>query len=121
MRSWVRFSVSPGRRSVVAACALAAALACSSCNNTPTLPLPPPIAQATLGESGLALVKGDVNPLAYVSVLNERTEAGVITRADHDGHFEASLEAEAGDLLTIWQELGGELSEQKQTTVQRPR
>jgi hypothetical protein len=99
-------------------CALLLALSCGSCNVTPTLPLPPPVAQATLDEQGFALVVGEVHEHAYVSVLNERTEGGVITRADETGHFEALLAADAGDLLTIWQEVAGERSEQKHTTVQ---
>ena len=99
-------------------CALLLGLGGVSCNNTPTLPLPPPVAQAMLEEAGFALVVGDVHEHAYVSVLNERTEDGVITRADEAGHFQARLRAEAGDLLTIWQEVGGERSEQKHTTVQ---
>jgi hypothetical protein len=103
------------------ACALLLVLACASCNNTPTLPLPPPVAQATLDEQGFALVTGEVHAHAYVSVLNESTEAGVITRADGEGRFQARLEAEVGDLLTIWQDVAGELSEPKYTTVQRMR
>lgn len=98
-------------------CALLLGLGCVSCNNTPTLPLPPPVAQATLDEQGFALVVGEVHAHAYVSVLNERTERGVITRADEDGHFETKLEAEVGDLLTVWQEVGGEISESKYATV----
>ena len=62
-------------------CALLLGLGGVSCNNTPTLPLPPPVAQAMLEEAGFALVVGDVHEHAYVSVLNERTEDGVITRA----------------------------------------
>ena len=102
-------------------CALLLGLGCVSCNNTPTLPLPPPVAQATLDETGFALVVGEVHPLAYVSVLNERTDQGVITRGNQEGHFETRIEAEVGDQLTVWQDLGGEISEPKYTTVQRMR
>jgi hypothetical protein len=118
----MRFSVRLGARLCVFVWLLAGALALGSCNATPTLPLPPPVVGVvTVDEQGIALVKGEVHEHAYVSVLNERTEAGVITRADHDGNFEARIAAEAGDLLTIWQEVAGETSEQKQTTVQEPR
>jgi hypothetical protein len=102
-------------------CALLLGLGCVSCNNTPTLPLPPPVAQATIDEQGFALVVGEVHALAYVSVLNESTDQGVITRADDEGHFETRLAAEVGDLLTVWQDIGGEISEPKYTTVQRMR
>jgi hypothetical protein len=102
-------------------CALVLGLGCVSCNNTPTLPLPPPVAQATLDEQGFALVVGEVHALAYVSVLNESTDQGVITRADDEGHFETRLAAEVGDLLTVWQDVAGEISEPKYTTVQRMR
>src|SRR4051794_2926262 len=52
----------------------------ASCNTTPTLPLPPPVASAGTPDSqGFALVEGQAQALSYVSVLNERTDAGVIT------------------------------------------
>lgn len=94
----------------------------ASCNTTPTLPLPPPIASAeTPDEQGFALVQGEAHALSYVSILNERTDAGVITRADQEGKFKARIAAEVGDLLTIWQEVAGEIGELKQTVVPRPR
>jgi hypothetical protein len=95
------------------------ALACSACTTTPTLPLPPPVASVELPDSdGFALVQGQVQELAYVSVLNEASDQGVITRADADGHFKTRIAAESGDLLTVWQDLGdGQASEQKHLTV----
>jgi len=95
--------------------------ALSSCANTPTLPLPPPVASVGQSTNGLVLVEGQVLPRAFVNVFNERTEAGVITRADMQGAFTAELEGEADDLLTIWQEHNGETSERKQVVVPKPR
>jgi hypothetical protein len=90
-----------------------------SCTTTPTLPLPPPVASVGVpGDDGFAQIEGQVHALAYVSVLNERSEEGVITRADHDGNFKTRIAAKSGDLLTLWQDLGdGDASEQKQLTV----
>lgn len=97
-------------------------LLCAACNATPTLPLPPPLASAgTPDEQGFALIEGQAHALAYVSVLNERTDSGVITRSDKDGNFKARIEAQVGDLLTIWQEVAGEIGELKQTSVPGPR
>jgi hypothetical protein len=95
------------------------ALACGSCTTTPTLPLPPPVASVDLPDSeGFALVQGQVQALAYVSVLNENSDEGVITRSDNEGNFKTRIAAESGDLLTIWQDLGdGVASEQKHLTV----
>ena len=98
--------------------ALLAFLLCGACTTTPTLPLPPPVASVGLPQDGFADVEGQVHALAYVSVLNEQSEQGVITRADGEGHFKTRIEAKSGDLLTIWQDLGdGEPSEQKRLIV----
>jgi hypothetical protein len=97
---------------------LTGSFAVAGCNSVPTLPLPPPVASVSGGsEQGLVRVEGQVNPLAYVSVFNERAESGVITRADTQGFFSAELEGRVGDLLTIWQEVDGNTGERKQTTV----
>jgi len=103
--------------------ALLLALACGSCTTTPTLPLPPPIASADLPDGdGFAAIEGQVQALAFVSVLNEATEDGVITRANGEGHFKTRIAAKSGDLLTLWQDLGdGERSQQKYITVPGPR
>jgi hypothetical protein len=96
-------------------------LGVGACNSVPTLPLPPPV--ASVGEpsvQGLVLVEGQVNPRAFVSVFNERTEGGVITRADLEGYFSAELEGQAGDVLIIWQELEGDTGERTQVVVPAP-
>jgi hypothetical protein len=94
----------------------------AGCNSTPTLPLPPPVVDVgTPNSQGLVTVRGDVLPLAYVSVFNERTEAGLIVRADREGAFEVTIEAEVGDLISVWSEIDGELSERKHASVPPPR
>lgn len=100
-------------RAIALSCALGSiALASSGCNTTPTLPLPPPIAMAdTPDEQGFALVRGEAKSRSYVSILNERTDQGVITRAGDDGKFEARIAAKSGDPLTVWQQIDGETSE----------
>ncbi len=80
---------------------------------------------ATIGSpnlQGLALVSGQANPEAYVTVLNERAGQGKIQQADHDtGHFEIEIAAEIGDTLTIWQEQDGITGERLEQTVPAPR
>lgn len=111
------------RHSLVLALVCAVALPLfAACNSAPTLPLPPPV--VSVGEpntQGLVLIEGEVNARAFVLVFNERTEAGVITRADQKGHFQAELEAAVGDLLTVWQQIDDETGERKQTVVPPPR
>jgi hypothetical protein len=62
-------------------------------------------------ESGLVRVSGIALGNAFVSVLNTRTEQGVITRADDDGAFTTDIAASAGDRLELWQEADGEIGE----------
>ncbi len=108
----------PVRSSLLAVLALLALLVCGACTTTPTLPLPPPVATVGVPVDGFADIEGQVQALAYVSVLNEQSEQGVITRADGEGHFKTRIEAKSGDLLTMWQDLGdGEPSLQKQLIV----
>jgi hypothetical protein len=109
------------RRLLLVLCALPV-FASGGCNTVPTLPLPPPV--ASVGEpdtQGLVLVEGQVSPRAFVSVFNERSESGVITRADLEGYFAAELPATSGDLLTIWQEIDGETGERKHVVVPDPK
>jgi hypothetical protein len=77
---------------------------------TPTLPLPPPLALSTAPDpmTGLVTVNGSALPDAYVFILNQQTESGVIGTADMDGNFSIEIEAEIGDYLTVWQRLGSE-------------
>jgi hypothetical protein len=98
------------------------ALLCASCNSTPTLPLPPPLATvSTPDEQGFALVEGEATEQAYVSILNEATDQGVITQADGEGKYSARIVAKSKDRLTIWQTVEGETSELKYVYVPDPR
>jgi hypothetical protein len=98
------------------------ALGGGSCTTTPTLPLPPPLVSVETPSEGFALIQGQAQALSFVSVLNEASEEGVITRANTEGEFKTRIAAEAGDLLTVWQDLGdGVQSLQKQVTVPAPR
>jgi hypothetical protein len=100
------------RRAFLAASLLLGHGFLQACANTPTLPLPPPVATAEFpDESGLVRVSGTALGNAFVSVLNTRTEQGVITRADDDGAFATDIAASAGDRLELWQEADGEIGE----------
>jgi hypothetical protein len=91
---------------VLAACACAA----------PTLPLPPPTAlvEEPPDAMGNVTVRGQALDSAYVACLNERTEQGVITRADDAGAYSIEIAAQAGDVIDVWQfdatSNGGELT-----------
>ena len=77
----------------------------------PTLPLPPPVAatSAPLAD-GTVTVTGEVIEGAFVFCLNERTETGVIVRADPAGSFTLSLPARVDDDLSVWQQVGNDRS-----------
>jgi hypothetical protein len=84
--------------------------------------LPPPLVSVETPTDGFALIQGQAQALSFVSVLNEASEEGVITRANNAGEFKTRIAAEVGDLLTVWQDVGdGEQSEQKHITVPAPR
>jgi len=92
-----------------------------SCVNTPTLPLPPPVASVGAPNlQGLVRVEGQANEEAYVIVLNENTDLGEISRANLEGRFSIEIAASAGDLLVIWQESDGVSGEHTEQTVPAP-
>ena len=75
-----------------------------------TLPLPPPTVDSIEAPNaqGLVLVTGSAQDGAAIGVLNERTNSGVIVTSNSDQcdrtcPFEATLAAEPGDPLRIWQ------------------
>lgn len=98
------------RRALIALSLLLAAIALGvaagpSCA-APTLPIPPPTAlvEGPPDAEGLVLVTGNARPGAFVSCLNQRTEEGVVGRADVDsGEYALRIRAAIGDDLTIWQ------------------
>lgn len=87
---------------------LAIALACMPACLAPTLPVPPPTAAAEyLSSTNEAVVTGHADPGAYVSVLNERTNTGIIVRADPTtGAFSVTITAVPTDELQVWQDVG---------------
>jgi hypothetical protein len=79
-----------------------------SCNNTPTVPLPPPditvVSSTSPDEDGMVNVTGGdrtVDPDSVVLLYNDDAEAGVMEPARADGSFEAKIAAEAGDVLIL--------------------
>jgi len=75
---------------------------------TPTLPLPPPAALTSSAPDvdGLVTLSGEVLPEAYVFCLNLDQDQGVIVRSDTTGAFTLQIPADAGNYLSVWQELG---------------
>jgi len=76
-----------------------------SCDNTPTVPVPPPEMVTVMPpESGIATVIGDPQAASeddVVLVFNEDQGIGVMTTALKDGSFVTEIEADVGDLLII--------------------
>jgi hypothetical protein len=86
--------------------ALAALLAIAPSCAAPVLPLPPPTAlvEAPPDAMGLVTVTGSARPGAFVGCLNQRTEDGVIVRADvTSGAYTLRIAAEIDDTLSLWQ------------------
>lgn len=72
----------------------------------PTLPLPPPSAlvEGPPDASGIVTVTGNARAGVFVGCLNERTESGVLVRADPmTGDYTLQLPAEIDDTLSVWQ------------------
>lgn len=88
----------------------------------PTLPLPPPQLEALSAPdaSGMVEVRGAVLADALVLCFNERSEVGVIVRAESDGRFTLRIAAESDDDLSVWQQIGTDQGPQVQRTVPRP-
>lgn len=113
----------PMRRSfrhLILTLGLSAALYSNGCA-APTLPLPPPTALVEAPDpQGLVLVTGDSSAEAYIFVLNEDQDAGVIGRADLGGRYEVRLRGEPGDTLTVWQMVGSDRGTPIQRQVPAP-
>lgn len=72
----------------------------------PVLPLPPPTAlvEAPPDASGMVTVSGNARHGSFVGCLNQRTEEGVIVRADvMTGDYTLQIAAEVDDTLSLWQ------------------
>lgn len=79
---------------------------------SPTLPLPPPVKpDISQTETGAYRVHGGVLPDAQVFILNARTLLIDGQQSDHFGIYDFVLnQAEAGDVMSIWYEVGTDLS-----------
>ena len=97
---------SPSRAFLGLAILLATAIASGGCDS-PTLPLPPPSAEVSaLSTDGTVTVSGNTLANAFVSCFNDRTERGVITKADSSGDYSLVIAAQNGDVLQIWVQNG---------------
>jgi hypothetical protein len=84
----------------------------------PTLPIPPPTALVSAPDAtGLVTVTGHADPMAYVFVLNENTEQGIIVHADPAGAFTVRIAASLEDAITVWQMIGNEAGQQLHLVV----
>ncbi len=99
-------------RALLGGLVLAVSVAVTGCA-APTLPIPPPTALVSSPDpSGLVTVTGRADPAAYVFLLNNDTDDGVIGHAGTDGSFTLRVLAASGDELWIWQEINGQPSQQ---------
>ena len=84
----------------------------------PTLPIPPPTALVSSPDpTGYVTVWGEADPTAFVFVLRENTESGVITHATPTRAYSVRIQAALNDGITVWQEVGNRASEQLHLTV----
>lgn len=104
-------------RAFLAGLVLAVAVAAAGCA-APTLPIPPPTALVSAPDaSGRVTVTGRADPAAYVFLLNNDTDQGVIGHAATDGSFSLRVMAASGNELWVWQELNSQPSQQNIQTV----
>lgn len=85
------------------------------CNNTPTVPLPPPevVSSTSPDGDGFVTVVGgvdDADPESIVLLYNEETESGVMEAAEENGTFEVRVAAEPGDTLVLQYKIANALS-----------
>ena len=94
-----------GVRSIFVAAALAVALGCTS----PTIPLPPPSAPSYEpgSQPGTYVLTGKgYVPGAFVIILDG--SSGVVATVASDGTWTATITANQGDTLQIWEDDGGQ-------------
>ena len=93
------------------------------CDNTPTVPVPPPEMAYVYGPDahGFVLVTGNADQDAeeddLVHVYNADKEIGVIGRVDQDLTFEIEIRADVGDSLIVQTSRDDRLSDEKRCTV----
>ena len=91
--------------------------AIAGCNNTPTVPLPPPdvtvVSTTEPDTDGMVTVTGGDNaadPDSIVLLYNEDAETGVMEAAEQNGAFEARVEAKSGDTLVLQYKIDSAIS-----------
>ena len=92
------------------------------CNNTPTVPIPPPemTIVSSPGEDGYALVNGvpgSAQEGDVILVFNIDLQSGVICLAEADGSFQVEIEAEAGHILFVQIKRDNDLSDEEEFVV----
>jgi len=100
----------------------ASVLVLSSCDNTPTVPVPPPeviaVSSPTDGFSQVLIDPGEAVQGDIVLVFNENSGYGVMERIENpDGSLEVEIEAEVGDKLYIQIKHDNRLSIEEQHPV----
>ena len=95
------------------------------CNNTPTVPLPPPdvtvISSSEPDTEGVVVVTGNddaAEPESIVLLYNDTSKSGVMEPAGKSGSFEAAVSARTGDVLVLRYMIDDEISYKEIITVE---
>ena len=107
---------------IVLATVVVGLLILTSCNNTPTVPIPPPemTTVSPPGEDGYALVNGSSGTAApgdVILVFNYDLQSGIISVAKEDGSFLVEIEADVGHVLLVQIKRDNDLSEEEEFVV----
>jgi hypothetical protein len=104
---------------------LAWLLVLPGCNNTPTVPVPPPdmreVTTTSPDADGFATIQGETGaaePDSVVLLFNEDIESGVMETAGSDGSFQAVIEADVGHTLVLQLKVENALSYERYITVE---
>ena len=106
-----------GRRAIAGGllAALSASLLGAGCTagSSPTLPIPPPLAESTSPSvDGLVTITGTgADPDAIMAAFNENTGLGVLGEPEPDGSFTLVLEGSVDDSISVWQQIGTRTSQ----------
>ena len=93
----------------------------AGCDNTPTVPIPPPemvvVSAPADGYTEVVGEPGSVEDDALVIILNEAISEGVISEAETDGSFYAVVKAQPKDTLSVRQAVELKISKPSFFTV----